>query len=70
MSLVFLMLCAVAQNKVNLWMGGEHGGIDFNGDSAVSLYRPDNSIVWRTSASICDSGGNLLFYTNGFQVFN
>ena len=51
-------------------MGGEHGGIDFNGDSAVSLYRPDNSIVWRTSASICDSGGNLLFYTNGFQVFN
>ena len=26
--------------------------------------------IWRTNASMCDSNGKLLFYTNGFRVFN
>lgn len=51
-------------------MGGEHGLIDFNGDSAVSLNRPDNNLILRTTSTICDSNGSLLFYTNGFRVFN
>ena len=30
----------------------------------------NETFVWRTGASICDSDGNLLFYTNGFRIYN
>ncbi|MBK6640353.1 MAG: hypothetical protein IPG39_03540 [Bacteroidetes bacterium] len=61
---------AKAQKQGNIWMGGGNGGINFNSDTTVSFFRPDNSIFGRTSASICDTNGNLLFYTNGFRIFN
>jgi DNA-binding beta-propeller fold protein YncE len=57
------------QKEGNIWVGGSKGEIRFS-DSAISSKRKDNQLFWRTSASICDSSGNLLFYTNGFKVFN
>jgi hypothetical protein len=58
------------QKEGNIWIGGDKGEIQFTDSSAVSVKRKDNQFFWRTSASICDSGGNLLFYTNGFRVYN
>lgn len=59
-----------AQNTVNYWMGGQHAMIKFDNQGGHYLYRPDDNLFWRTSASISDSVGNLLFYTNGYRVFN
>ncbi|MBK6640370.1 MAG: T9SS type A sorting domain-containing protein [Bacteroidetes bacterium] len=69
-----LMTClfsiAIAQHKETIWIGGDNGAISFNGDSAISFFRTENSKFSRTSASICDQEGSLLFYSNGFNVFN
>lgn len=68
--MVCILNVTVGQNKSSIWLGGLNGAIDFNGDTAVSFFRQDDKLIWRSSASICDSIGNLLFYTNGFSVFN
>lgn len=70
MVLMFCVVVAHAQNQVNYWMGGTNAMIKFENDSAYYQYRVDEARFWRTSASISDSLGNLLFYTNGFRVFN
>ena len=51
-------------------MGGTLSGLDFNSGSAIPFLRNDSDNFWRTNASICDKNGNLLFYSNGFRVFN
>lgn len=60
-----LALAAIghAQNQNNVWYFG-NAGVDFNSGSPVAL---TNSAMWTHEgcASICDSAGNLLFYTNG-----
>jgi hypothetical protein len=61
---------AVAQKENNVWVGGTNTLIDFNSGNPVVFGRPDNSDIWRTNASYCDANGSLLFYTNGFRVFN
>jgi Secretion system C-terminal sorting domain len=72
----FLLTCiflndSFAQNKVNYWMGGINGGgIYFGDDTTVSFVREDPDWFWATNASISDSRGNLLFYTNGYRIFN
>lgn len=35
--------------------------------TATASYRPVD--FWATSASMCDSSGNLLFSTNGYNVY-
>lgn len=59
-----------AQKENNVWVGGQLSGIDFNSGSPVVFERGDNALIWRANASICDSAGDLLFYTNGYRVFN
>lgn len=63
-------LLAYSQNKGTIWIGGENAAIDFIGDTAMSFFRPENTTFNRTSTSICDKNGNLLFYSNGYRVFN
>src|SRR5688572_27809687 len=60
----------LAQKENNVWVGGINTVINFNSGSPVVSNRPDNNNLWRTNASICDADGNLLFYTNGYRVFN
>lgn len=71
---VLVMVCIInittGQNRTSIWVGGISAAINFNSDTAVSFLRADDKLIWRTSASICDSLGDLLFYTNGFRVFN
>jgi len=57
------------QKEANIWMIEKGNGIDFSNDTAVffnGCQLRDNE----TSSSICDSNGNLLFYTNGIVVYN
>ncbi|MCB9338864.1 MAG: hypothetical protein H6577_12115 [Lewinellaceae bacterium] len=47
-----------------------HFAIDFNGEPPA-VYPVDRELnMGATMASICDSTGNLLFYTNGIQIAN
>lgn len=58
-----------AQNSAQNWVFGQNARIDFNSASpAVS-----NNVALNTSegsASISDTNGNLLFYTNGVRVWD
>jgi hypothetical protein len=59
-----------AQNKRgNTWYFGVHAGIDFNSGSPVEL---SNGMLntGEGSAAISDAAGNLLFYTDGVNVYN
>ena len=64
-----LSLLCQAQNENNIWYFGDHAGLDFNSGSPVPL---NNSAMWtwEGSAIISDSTGNLLFYTNGIEVYD
>ncbi len=53
----------------NIWYFGNNAGIDFSSGSPVAL---TNSVMNQSEgcSSISDDSGNLLFYTNGFNVWN
>src|SRR5688572_27382027 len=68
--LLVLSLTAVkAQKEANIWYFGAQAGMDFNGGAPVSL---SNGQLYTTEgcASIADANGNLLFYTEGVNVYN
>ena len=72
-AVLLVMICVgnvFGQKEQNIWLNGLYAGIDFNSTSPVTFRRPYPDDIWRTTASICDSNGNLLFFTNGFRVFN
>ena len=53
----------------NVWTFGNGYGIDFNSGQPVQL--PLNSILSAEGcATVCDSSGQLLFYTNGESVWD
>lgn len=64
-----LMLDCFSQKEANIWYFGDHAGLDFSSGSPVAL---TNSAMWQSEgvATISDSQGNLLFYTNGIVVYN
>jgi hypothetical protein len=72
--LLFLVLLlttpkAQAQSEANVWYFGDQVGIDFN--QPVPVYLADGQMTsWEGTASIADARGNLLFYTNGVDVWN
>lgn len=81
---LFLFIClsfsTTAQKHSNIWITGYNGQnphpllsgtfYDFS-NSPLELYRQEIDLnFWRTNASICDTEGNLLFYTNGGYIFN
>ncbi|MEO1435572.1 MAG: beta-propeller fold lactonase family protein, partial [Bacteroidota bacterium] len=58
-----------AQNEGNVWYFGNSAGLDFNGSKVKVL--TDGAVKTREgSAAICDSQGNLLFYTDGITVWD
>ncbi len=52
----------------NVWAFGHHDGIDFNSGSPVPIATSINAD--EGCASICDSRGQLLFYTEGYNVWD
>lgn len=53
----------------NVWTFGYHYGLDFNSGAPVFF---DTTAIFclKGSASVCDSSGQLLFYTDGTHVWN
>lgn len=52
----------------NVWAFGSYAGIDFNGGTAKAI---KTSIMTNEgTASICNARGQLLFYTDGTDVYN
>jgi len=77
-----MLLCAnlCAQQHDNIWMFGyssnpdfpEFGGsvLDFSTNPVDTFYEYREMNLDFTNASICDTVGNLLFYTNGISITN
>lgn len=65
---IFMVCSLHAQKEANFWYFGT-AGLDFNSGTPISL---GNSamLTQEGSASISDSFGNLLFYTDGVTVWN
>ena len=70
-SILFLLTIATISfsQRANIWYFGDNAGLDFNSGSPVLL--TDGALSTHEGcASICDSSGNLLFYTDGDKVWN
>lgn len=60
---------SLAQGEANIWYFGERAGLDFNNGDPVALTN-SMMIVQEGCASIANSNGDLLFYSNGINVWN
>lgn len=68
--LVLLGASLCAQNEFSKWIFGSAVGLDFSSNpptqfTVSSAFGPSSE-----AGTISDNAGNLLFYTNGFGVFN
>lgn len=59
---------AQAQHEFDKWIFGNGVGLDFTSGSPVVISSNING--WDNSASIADSLGNLLFYSNGEKLYD
>lgn len=72
---LFQVICALlltssfAQNPTSKWMFGSYAGLDFMSGIPVSVASP-SMYSSENCASIADAAGNLLFYTNGEDIWN
>lgn len=67
--LLLFSLGSFAQGEANIWYFGYKAGLDFNSGSPVAL--TDGQINTQEGcASISNSSGQLLFYTDGITVWN
>lgn len=72
---IFLTLLTIytnlvyAQKEYHNWYFGDKAGLTFNSD-APGILGTGKMYAWEGSASISDKEGNLLFYTNGREIYN
>ena len=65
----FIAINAFSQGEANNWYFGQNAGLDFNSGSPVALTNGQLNTV-EGCASISNSDGDLLFYTDGTNVYN
>lgn len=66
---ILSMLVSQAQGEANIWYFGENAGLDFNSGSPVALTN-GQLVTDEGCATISNSIGQLLFYTDGITVYN
>ncbi len=71
LALVFIGsgLMALSQNQTKKWYFGQYAGLDFSTNPPTPLSNCAMS-TWEGCSSVSDASGNLLFYTNGVDVWN
>lgn len=62
--------CPRSQKQQELWYFGDRAGIDFRSGTAVALTDQNVMTAYKASGVICDSTGNLLFFTNGQKIWD
>lgn len=69
LSFGFSLLSQYNDASGNVWIFGDHVGLDFNQSPPLLI---NNTAVFfeESCASVSDCNGQLLFYTNGSEVFN
>jgi len=69
--LLLLQLHVYGQGKeANIWYFGYKAGIDFNSGSPPTMLLNSQMNAGLGSASIADSTGQLLFYSDGVTIWN
>ena len=59
-----------AQSPAGIWYFGEEAGLDFNSGPNPQILNDGEIITFEGCATLGDSFGNLLFYTDGINVWN
>ena len=59
-----------SQGETSNWYFGNGAGITFNNDGSITPVTNGKLDTFEGCATISDSFGNLLFYTDGIKVFN
>lgn len=60
---------AFSQKEGNVWLFGKYAGLDFNSGNPVPVKGSQLNTL-EGVATVCDRNGQLLFYTDGVQVWN
>src|SRR5207342_2712248 len=69
--LLILTLTAHTQKRNNVWAFGKGGGMNFNSSTIFSFKsKAEAEIHPYYISSICDTNGNLIFYTDGWGFWN
>ena len=68
--LLFLPFLGFSQGEFNNWYFGNKAGVSFNTGMPVCISHQQYDLEGSGCSNISDSLGNILFYTNGQQVFN
>ncbi len=67
--LLFSIFCSHAQNEAAIWYFGNNAGIDFNSGAPVAVN--DGQLTTSEGcATISNTNGELLFYTDGITVWD
>lgn len=70
LSLVLIMQTLVSMGQYeNVWAFSHHAGLDFNSGTPVEIQTMTTG-YGESAASVCDSNGQLLFYTEGDTLWN
>jgi gliding motility-associated-like protein len=67
--MLLLSLESFSQKEAYNWYFGNRAALNFSTGEAVSLDN-SNMLAWDGCASLSDSSGNLLFYSNGEKIWN
>ncbi len=59
---------AQAQKENNVWVFGHHAGLDFSSGTPTPIITDIDQI--EGCASVCDTAGNLLMYSDGYKVWD
>ena len=67
---LFSVLISFSQGEAKIWYFGNQAGLDFNTNPPTIL--TNNAIPgnWYSTAVISDAAGNLLFYSNGQNIWD
>lgn len=67
--LLFSIFCGYTQNEAAIWYFGNNAGIDFNSGAPVAV-NDGQLTTTEGCATISNSDGELLFYTDGITVWD